>query len=127
MRSIAPPMFVRLLRAKLHQATVTATHLNYHGSVTIDQDLCDAVGLLPHEVVTVANLANGERGETYVLVGKRGSAVIELNGAMARLAQPGDKLIIFSYAYVDPTKAEQHKPKVAVLGPENRIIEKWEG
>lgn len=120
-------MFIRLLRSKLHRATVTATDLDYHGSVTIDCDILDAAGILPYEVVTVGNLATGQRAETYVLPGPAGGGDVQMNGAMARLAQPGDKLILFTFAYLEPSEAANHKPRIIVLDDENRIAERWDG
>lgn len=120
-------MHMRLLKSKLHQATATRTRLDYHGSITIDEDLMDAVGILPYEAVTIANCSTGHRAETYVLKGERGSGAMELNGAMARLAQPGDRLIIMAYAFLEPSEIEKHAPKVAVLDHENHIIEQWQG
>lgn len=120
-------MQIRLLKSKLHRATTTRTRLDYHGSITIDEDLMDAVGLLPYEAVTIANCSNGQRAETYVLKGERGSGAMELNGAMARLAEPGDRLIVFSFAFLEPQEVADHKPRVAVLDHENHIIEQWRG
>lgn len=120
-------MHVRLLKAKLHQAVVTRTDLHYHGSITIAEDLARAVGLLRYEMVIVANCSTGARAETYVLYGPTGSGCIELNGAMARLAEPGDRVIIFSHVLLEPNEAGDHRPKVAVLNGENTIIEQWEG
>ena len=120
-------MLIRLLKAKLHMAAVTQTELNYHGSVTIDRDLMDAVGLLPYEQVLIANTANGLRGETYVIEGARGSGTIQLNGALARFAEPTDRIIILAFAYASPQEAGDLKPKIAVLDEQNRIIEQWSG
>jgi len=119
-------MLLRLLKSKLHLAAVTQTALHYHGSITIDRDLMDAVGLLPYEQVLVANGSNGARGETYVLEGERGSGAMQMNGALARLAHPGDRIIIMSFAYATPEEAKVHRPKVAILDEENRIIEQFE-
>lgn len=120
-------MLIRLLKAKLHMAAVTQTELNYHGSVTIDRDLMDAVGLLPYEQVLIANTANGLRGETYVIEGARGSGTIQLNGALARFAEPTDRIIILAFAFASPEEAGDLKPKIAVLDEQNRIIEQWTG
>lgn len=120
-------MQIRLLKSKLHRATTTRTRLDYHGSITIDEDLMDAVGLRVYEAVTIANCSTGSRAETYVLKGERGSGAMELNGAMARLAEPGDRLIIFAFGFFTPEEAETHKPIVAVLDHENKIVERWEG
>ncbi len=111
-----------MLRAKLHRATVTETVLEYEGSLTVDRDLLDAVGLLPNEQIHVANITNGERFVTYLFEGERGSGVICVNGAAARLARPGDQLIIMAYGMMDDAKAEAHRPRVAILDAENRIV-----
>lgn len=120
-------MLIRLLKSKLHMATVNTTELTYHGSITVDRDLMDAVGLLPYEQVLIGNVNNGQRAETYVLEGRRGSGDMQLNGAMARLAQPGDRIIIMSFAFATADEAAAHKPRIAVLDEKNRIIEQWEG
>lgn len=120
-------MLLRVLKAKLHLATVTRTDLNYHGSITIDEDLMEAVGLLPFEQVLVSNTANGARGETYVIRGQRGSGVVELNGAMAHLAKPGDRVIVMAFAFARPRRAARAKPKVAILNEHNQIVEQWAG
>lgn len=119
-------MLLRLLKSKLHLAAVTQTALHYHGSITIDRDLMDAVGLLPYEQVLVANGANGARGETYVIEGERGSGAIQMNGALARLAHPGDRIIVMSFAFATPEEARHHRPQVAILNEKNRIIEQFE-
>jgi len=116
-------MLVRVLKSKLHRAAVTASHLEYSGSLTIDEDLMEAVGLLPYEVVLMGNLANGARGETYCIPGKRGSREIVLNGAMARLGTVGDRLVIMSFAWAEADEAPSIKPKAAMLGDDNQITE----
>ncbi|MFG0333001.1 MAG: aspartate 1-decarboxylase [Maioricimonas sp. JB049] len=120
-------MQLRLFNAKLHMAAVTHTELNYHGSITIDPELMEAVGLLPYEQVLIGNCNNGQRAETYVLKGVPGDRTIQMNGAMARLAEPGDRVIIISFASMTPEEARTHKPRVAVLDENNNIVEKWEG
>ena len=120
-------MHIRLLKSKLHQATVNKARLNYHGSVTIDRELMDAVGLFPYEVIMVGNLATGLRAETYVIEGPAGGKDIQLNGAMARIGQPGDRLIILAYAYLQPEEVPRHRPRVAVLDVKNNIVEQFEG
>jgi aspartate 1-decarboxylase len=120
-------MLLRLLKSKLHLAAVTQTELHYHGSITIDRDLMDAVGLIPYEQVMVANGSNGARGETYVIEGPRGSGAIQMNGALARLAHPGDRIIVMSFAFATPEEASAHRPKVAILDEKNRIVEQFEG
>ncbi|MGA8943875.1 MAG: aspartate 1-decarboxylase [Thermoactinomyces sp.] len=116
-------MFRTLMKGKIHCATVTEANLHYVGSITIDEDLMEQVDILPNEKVQVVNNNNGARLETYVIPGKRGSGVICLNGAAARLVQPGDKVIIISYAMMDEEEAKKHKPKVAVMDEHNRIVE----
>lgn len=127
--SPAPPvcMLLRLLKAKLHMAAVTQTELHYHGSVTIDRDIMDAVGLLPYEQVLVANCSNGMRGETYVIEGGRGSGAIQMNGALARMAQKGDRIIVLAFAFATPDEAAELRPRVAILDEHNHIIEQFEG
>lgn len=116
-------MDVKLLRAKLHMASVTATHLNYHGSITIDRELMDAAGLLPHEAVTIANLNTGQRAETYVIVGEPGGRQIELNGAVARLAEVGDRVIVLAFGQMPIGEAEGFEPRVVILGEGNEVAE----
>lgn len=116
-------MTLKILKAKLHQATVTAGHLTYHGSLTLDPELMEVVGLLPYESIIVSNLATGLRGETYVIPGKRGERQVELNGAMARLGTTGDRLIIMAFAQLDPSEIAGHRPLVAILNRQNEIVE----
>src|SRR5213083_2132944 len=105
-------MQVHLLKSKIHRAKVTASSLDYEGSLTIALDLMEQVGLLPYERVLCSNLANGERFETYVIPGERGSGAIVLNGATARLGKMGDRLTIMSYTFVDETLAKKWEPRV---------------
>ncbi|MGV7099582.1 aspartate 1-decarboxylase [Bacillus subtilis] len=114
-------MYRTMMSGKLHRATVTEANLNYVGSITIDEDLIDAVGMLPNEKVQIVNNNNGARLETYIIPGKRGSGVICLNGAAARLVQEGDKIIIISYKMMSDQEAASHEPKVAVLNDQNKI------
>lgn len=116
-------MTLKILKSKLHQATVTAGLLNYHGSLTLDPELMEAVGFLPYEAILVSNLATGSRAETYVIPGVRGQRQVELNGAMARLGTTGDRIIIMSFAQMEPREVANHSPKVAILNRENQIIE----
>ena len=120
-------MLLRLLKAKLHLAAVTHTELHYHGSVSIDRDLMDAVGLLPYEQILIANCSNGARAESYVIEGERGSGAIQMNGALARLATIGDRLIILSFGYVAREEIAEHAPQVAILDERNRIVEQFTG
>jgi len=112
-----------MLNSKIHRATVTEADLNYVGSITIDQDLLDAVGMLPNEKVHIVNNNNGARFETYIIAGERGSGVICVNGAAARLVQRGDIVIILSYGYVMDKDARSHKPTVAIMDADNSIKE----
>lgn len=114
-------MYRTMMSGKLHRATVTEANLNYVGSITIDEDLIDAVGMLPNEKVQIVNNNNGARLETYIIPGKRGSGVICLNGAAARLVHEGDKVIIISYKMMSDQEAASHEPKVAVLNDQNKI------
>lgn len=116
-------MFKTMMNGKIHRATVTQADLNYVGSVTIDEDIMEAVGIVANEKVAIVNNNNGARLETYVIKGARGSGVVCLNGAAARLVQPGDVVIIMSYVLVDAEEAKHHKPKVAIMDTENRIKE----
>ncbi|MBX0356246.1 aspartate 1-decarboxylase [Halobacillus sp. Nhm2S1] len=114
-------MLRTMMKAKIHRARVTEANLNYVGSVTIDQDLLDQVGILPHEKVQIVNNNNGERLETYVIAGERGSGVICLNGAAARRVQPDDIVIIVSYAMLDEEELEEFRPKIALMDENNRV------
>lgn len=116
-------MLRMMLNSKIHRATVTEADLNYVGSITIDQDLLDAVGMLANEKVHIVNNNNGARFETYIIAGERGSGVICVNGAAARLVQRGDIVIILSYAYVMNENARDHKPTVAIMDADNQIKE----
>ncbi|MNC26817.1 Aspartate 1-decarboxylase precursor [compost metagenome] len=115
-------MFRTMMKAKLHRATVTEANLNYVGSITIDEDLMDLVDLLPNEKVQIVNNNNGARLETYTIPGPRGSGVICLNGAAARLVHPGDIVIIISYAMMTEEEARTLKPKIAVLDQANKPV-----
>lgn len=114
-------MFRTMMKAKIHRARVTEANLNYVGSVTIDKDIIDKVGILPHEKVQIVNNNNGARLETYVIPGERGSGVVCLNGAAARLVQPGDTVIIVTYATLSDEELISFKPKVALMGEDNKV------
>lgn len=116
-------MFRTLFKSKLHRATVTEANLNYVGSITIDEDLMDAADILINEKVQIVNNNNGARLETYVIPGERGSGVICLNGAAARLVQPGDKVIIITYAIMDEQEIRDFKPTVVFVDDNNKILE----
>ena len=115
-------MLYTMFHGKLHRATVTQARLDYMGSITIDEDLLDAAGILPGEKVQIVNNNNGERLETYTIAGERGSGVICLNGAAARKAQVGDTVIIIAYAVMDEKEAKENKPKVVMLDEHNLIL-----
>jgi aspartate 1-decarboxylase len=115
--------WTQLLRAKLHQARVTAANINYVGSITIDGDLIDQVGILPFERVQVVDVENGNRLETYVIRGEPGSGTIQLNGAAAHLVDVGDRVIIMAYALVELPVEDDWAPKVVVLDAHNHIVE----
>ena len=105
-------MFIEVVKSKIHRVTVTEANLNYIGSITIDEDLLDAANLIANEKVSIVNNNNGERFETYIIKGERGSGVVCLNGAAARKAQPGDIIIVMSYAMMDFEEAKLFKPTV---------------
>lgn len=116
-------MFVHIVKSKIHRVSVTEANLNYIGSITIDEDLMDAANIIANEKVTIVNNNNGERFETYVIPGERKSGVICLNGAAARLVQPGDIVIIMAYAMMEMEEARNFKP--AVVFPDtatNRLV-----
>ena len=114
-------MQYHMLRAKIQRAIVTEADLNYEGSITIDETLMEAAGLLPYEQVHVLNITNGARAETYVIKGNKDSGQICMNGAIARLAQVGDHLIILAYNLVDATDVSTWKPAIILVDENNRI------
>ncbi|BDG36527.1 aspartate 1-decarboxylase [Parageobacillus sp. VR-IP] len=114
-------MFRTLMNAKIHRARVTEANLNYVGSITIDADILDAVGMVANEKVQIVNNNNGARFETYIIPGERGSGVFCLNGAAARLVQKGDIIIVISYVMIPEEKIAQHRPKIAIMDENNRI------
>lgn len=114
-------MLQYMLKSKIHRATVIEADLNYEGSLTVDRDLMDAVGLYPFERVNIYNINNGERFDTYVIEGKAGSGMIGLNGAAARKGLSGDLLIIVSYALYAPEELAGYRPKIVVLDKGNLI------
>ncbi|MCL6635935.1 MAG: aspartate 1-decarboxylase [Peptococcaceae bacterium] len=120
-------MFITLFKSKIHRATVTGANLNYMGSITIDEALLEAADILPNEKVQIVNNNNGARFETYVIKGPRDSGVICLNGAAARLVQPGDTVIIISYAIMDRKEACTFKPTIVMVDGNNKISEVKQG
>ena len=116
-------MYRTIMKSKIHRATVTQAHLNYVGSLTIDKDLMEAADLLAGEQVDVVDINNGARLTTYVIEGPRGSGVIGINGAAARLVSPGDLVIIISYAGVTDAEARELTPAVVFVDVDNRVVE----
>lgn len=115
-------MQVQVLKSKLYRARVTDASVNYEGSLTIDEDLMDKVGFLPYEKILVANVSNGNRFETYILKGKRGSGEICLNGATAKLGKKGDILIIFSFTWDEEGNLKNYKPRTVTLDINNNVV-----
>lgn len=114
-------MLIKLLKAKIHNATVTFTDINYHGSITIDPVLLEATGLLPNEAVLVADCENGNRFETYIIKGERGSGMIGINGAAARLSAVGHRVIVMAFVQVEPKEAASHRAKVVIVDKQNKV------
>lgn len=112
-------MTLTIFKSKLHQMKVTEANLMYEGSITIDQELLDAAGILPYEKVQVVNITNGSRLETYTIAGEKGSRVCCMNGAAARLAQVGDRIIVIAYAEMTPEEASVHQPNVVIVDEQN--------
>jgi aspartate 1-decarboxylase len=111
-----------LMKSKVHRATITSADLHYEGSLTLDQDLMDAADLVTHEEIQVVNVNNGARFTTYVIPGPRGSGVVQLNGAAARLGLPGDLVILIAYGVFDQAEVERHSPRVVFVDERNRIV-----
>jgi aspartate 1-decarboxylase len=114
-------MLRNVLRSKIHRATVRDTHLDYSGSLTIDTELLEIADIKPYERIEVYNMNNGERFATYAIEGKRGSGEICVNGAAARLAQRGDKIIIATYGMIDDKEIDDHKARVIILDANNKV------
>ncbi len=112
-------MKLSMFKSKLHQMKVTEANLMYEGSITIDEELLEMANILPYEKVSVVNITNGSRLETYTIPGKRGSRVCCMNGAAARLTQVDDRIIVISYAEMEPEEAKAHKPTVVVVDENN--------
>jgi aspartate 1-decarboxylase len=115
-------MFIQVLKSKIHRAKVTQAELNYVGSITIDKDLMEAANLIEGEKVQIVNNNNGERFETYVITGERGTGVICLNGAAARRVQVGDIVIIMSYCLMEFEKAKAFKPHLVFPDQNNKVV-----
>ncbi len=118
-------MLRTMMTSKIHRATVTQADLHYVGSVTVDEDLLEAADLLPGELVHIVDITNGARLETYTIPGERGSGVIGINGAAARLVQPGDLVILIAYGQMETAEAKEHQPRVVFVDAENKIV--WQG
>jgi aspartate 1-decarboxylase len=114
-------MLLSMMKAKLHRASVTQADMNYEGSISIDRDLLDAAGILPHEQVDVLNITNGARFTTYAIEAPRGSRTFGVNGAAARLVQTGDKIIVIAYCQMPAEEARNYNPTVVLLDDENEI------
>jgi len=114
-------MQIEILKSKVHRAVITEANLNYVGSLTLDEDLMDAANMIEHEKITVVNVNNGERLETYLIKGKRGSGVVCLNGPAARKGVSGDVIIIISYARMDFEEAKSFKPTIVIPDENNKI------
>jgi aspartate 1-decarboxylase len=112
----------KMLKSKIHRAILTGADLEYEGSVTIDRDLMDAADLLPYEAVCIWDVTNGSRLETYAIEGERGSGVVCVNGAAARLVAPGDLVIIASFVSLDDEEARKHEPKLVFVDERNRMV-----
>jgi aspartate 1-decarboxylase len=116
-------MLTKLLKSKIHNAIVTFTDVNYHGSITIDTDLLKVSGLMPNEAVIVADCENGNRFETYIIPGEAGSGIIGVNGAAARLTRVGDRVIIMSFVMLNDTEIQDHKSRVVIVDKHNKSTE----
>ena len=114
-------MTFEMLKGKIHRATVVQAELDYVGSITVDEDLLDSAGILEYEKVSIVDINNGNRFETYTIAGERGSGMICLNGAAARCVQTGDKIIIMCYAQMTPEEVKKNPPKVLFLDEDNKI------
>jgi aspartate 1-decarboxylase len=115
-------MLRTMMKSKIHRATVTQADLHYVGSVTVDEDLLDAADLLPGELVHIVDITNGARLETYTIAGERGSGVIGINGAAARLVQPGDLVILIAYGQMETAEAREYKPRVVFVDADNTVV-----
>lgn len=115
-------MMLTMLKGKIHRATVTQAELNYVGSITVDTELMKAAGILEYQMVQIVDVENGSRFETYTIAGEAGSGIVCLNGAAARMVQPGDHIIIMAYAQLDEKEADNHQPNVVLVDDDNKII-----
>jgi aspartate 1-decarboxylase len=118
-------MLRTMLLSKIHRATVNQVDLNYVGSITIDSELLEAIGMKPFEKVEIFDIDNGNRFATYIIEGERGSGIIGINGAAARMVHKGDKVIIVNYGMLSEDEFKDYKPNVVVVDEENKIVEKF--
>src|SRR3954467_11919680 len=116
-------MFREMLQGKLHRGVVTACRIDYEGSLTVDLDLIERIGLVVNQKIQLLNISNGNRLETYLIAGERGKREIIVNGAAARLNQPGDRVIVAGYAFYTDAELKDHHPKVLVLNEKNEVVE----
>lgn len=114
-------MTIQMLKAKIHRAVVRQAELNYVGSITVDSELMEAAGIFEYEKVQIVDVENGSRFETYTIAGEPGSGMICLNGAAARMVQPGDHIILMSYCDMTPEEAKSHQPQVVFVDEDNRV------
>ncbi|MEA5134521.1 MAG: aspartate 1-decarboxylase [Candidatus Fimivivens sp.] len=117
-------MNITMLKGKIHRAKVVQAELDYVGSITVDEDLLNAAGILEYEMVCIVDINNGQRFETYTIAGERGSGLICLNGAAARCVQVNDQIIIMAYAQLTPEEAKNHSPNVVFVDSNNRVVRK---
>ena len=115
-------MFIEMLKGKIHRATITEANLDYIGSLTLDEDLMDAAGLKEYEKIQVLDITNGNRIDTYIICGKRGSGKVCINGAAAHLIHKDDLVIIVSYCQLDETEAQNHSPQIIHVNSENKVV-----
>ena len=115
-------MFRQMLRSKIHRVKVTDACLEYEGSLTVDETLLEAAGILPYEAVVISNLNNGERFTTYAIAGPRDSGMISLNGPTARKGAIGDQIIVFCYEYYNEDEIKRHEPRIIRVDDQNRMI-----
>ena len=121
-----PPISRTMLKSKIHRATVTDANLHYVGSVTVDKDLLDAADILPHELVHIVDINNGARFETYLIEGARGSHEICVNGAAARLAEVGDRIIIVATCWLSEAESKTNRPRIVLLNERNEIVDNFD-
>ena len=115
-------MIIKLMKSKVHRATVTGADLNYEGSIALDEALIEAAGFVVGEAVHIWNVSTGDRFETYVIVAPRGSGEVRLNGAAARLVHPGDTVIVVSFCWMEPEEAKKHTSRVVLVDDKNRVV-----